>query len=134
MSEDPQKTLVQFRLHQADETLQEAEALLGQSFLRGAINRAYYAMFYAVLALAVVKALTTSKHSGLISFFDREFIRTKIFRQELSQSIHLAFQRRQESDYGDVFTVSQEEATRTILEAQIFVKTITNYLEVSNRE
>jgi uncharacterized protein (UPF0332 family) len=129
MSESPQKDLVDYRLRQAYETIQEADALLSQSFLRGAINRAYYAMFYAVLALAVVKGLTTSKHSGVIAFLDREFIRTQILPKELSQSIHLAFQRRQESDYGDVFTVGQDEAVKMISEAKSFVNAISSYLK-----
>jgi hypothetical protein len=46
MSENPEKDLVQYRLCQANETIQEADALLGQSFLRGAINvyRSIYKM------------------------------------------------------------------------------------------
>ena len=39
------------RVEQAHETLREADILYAQSALRGAINRAYYAMFYALLAL-----------------------------------------------------------------------------------
>jgi uncharacterized protein (UPF0332 family) len=39
--------LVRYRVDQAEETLREAEILLAETALRGAINRAYYAMFYA---------------------------------------------------------------------------------------
>ncbi|NJN63373.1 MAG: hypothetical protein HC795_19310 [Coleofasciculaceae cyanobacterium RL_1_1] len=36
-------------------------------------------MFYALLGLLATKGLGTSKHSGVISLFDREFVRTGIF-------------------------------------------------------
>jgi uncharacterized protein (UPF0332 family) len=38
------------------------------------MNRLYYAMFYAVLALLQEKEMGTSKHSGAIALFDREFV------------------------------------------------------------
>jgi uncharacterized protein (UPF0332 family) len=38
--------LLRYRMEQAHETLREAKILLNESALRGAINRAYYAMFY----------------------------------------------------------------------------------------
>jgi len=39
--------LICYRIEQAHETLREADILFGQSALRGTVNRAYYAMFYA---------------------------------------------------------------------------------------
>jgi uncharacterized protein (UPF0332 family) len=39
-------------------------------------------MFYAVMALAVQKNYVTSKHSGMITFFDKEYIKTNIFPAE----------------------------------------------------
>ena len=61
--------LLRYRVEQAHETLQEAEILLDESALRGTINRAYYAMFYALLALLATKQLGTSKHSGDLALF-----------------------------------------------------------------
>lgn len=53
MSDDPHDELILYRLQQADESIQEAKTLAQNSLWRGAINRAYYAMFYAALALVV---------------------------------------------------------------------------------
>lgn len=50
--DDAREQAVRARMDQAHETLKEAEVLFEQGFLRGAINRSYYAMFYAVLAPA----------------------------------------------------------------------------------
>jgi uncharacterized protein (UPF0332 family) len=46
------ETLMTYRLKQAEETIQDAEAMLKiRISSRSIVNRAYYAMFYAVLAL-----------------------------------------------------------------------------------
>ena len=65
------KSAIHARLKQAHETLEEAEILFDQNHWRGTINRAYYAMFYAVLALAASKGVIISKHTHAISFWIR---------------------------------------------------------------
>lgn len=61
--------LLRYRMEQAFETLRESEILLGEAAFRGTINRAYYAMFYTVLALLATKQLGASKHSTVTSLF-----------------------------------------------------------------
>src|SRR5512139_332201 len=98
--------LLRYRMRQAYETLREAEILLKESAWRGTINRAYYAMFYALLALLATRQLGTSKHSGALRLFDREFVKTGLFPRELSRALHLAFERRQSHDYGEMVPVT----------------------------
>jgi uncharacterized protein (UPF0332 family) len=128
MSYDPQDELIFYRLQQAEESIQEAKTLAQNSLWRGAINRSYYAMFYAALALVVQKQQVISKHSGVVVFFDKEFVRNGIFPKELSRYLHFAFERRQSIDYGEVFTVNSEEANQAIIEAVQFVEKIKDYL------
>jgi uncharacterized protein (UPF0332 family) len=118
------KQAILLRVGQARETLEEAEALREHGLWRGVINRSYYAMFYAVLALGVSMQVVLSKHSQAIAFFDKEFVKTKIFPRELSRSLHLGFDQRQVTDYGDIWTVSKEEAETVFSEARLFVESI----------
>lgn len=119
---------IEYRLRQAGETLQEADGLYQMSLWRGTINRSYYAMFYAVLALTVLRQQAISKHSGVIVFFDREFVRTGIFPKELSRSLHGVFESRQNNDYGEIFTANEEEAKQSIEDAHTFVDAVKNYI------
>ncbi len=128
MNEEIQQA-IRLRVEQAQETLKEAEALREHGLWRGVINRSYYAMFYAVLALGVFRQVILSKHSQAIAFFDKEFIKTAIFPRELSRSLHLGFDQRQVSDYGDIWAVSQEEAETVFLEARLFVESVDGYLK-----
>ncbi|MDB9518979.1 HEPN domain-containing protein [Roseofilum reptotaenium CS-1145] len=121
--------LVEYRLSQAQETLREAEILWEQSAVRGCINRSYYAMFYAVMGLLAIQGLGTSKHSGGISLFDREFVKTGIFTRELSRSLHRAFDERQASDYGKMLAPDQTLATSLLEQSRFFVSQIQRYIE-----
>lgn len=79
------KSLVGYRLERADKSLKEAEFLLsGNMSLESVMNRLYYAMFYAALGLLEEKDMGTSKHSQVISLFDKDFVKTGIFKKELS--------------------------------------------------
>jgi len=72
--------LIKYRLEEAEDSIKEAEVLLKEGMsMRAVMNRLYYAMFYAVLALLQEKGMGTSKHAGAISLFDREFIKKGVF-------------------------------------------------------
>lgn len=128
MNEDQLNTLVKYRIQLAHETVHESEILFKENSFRGAINRAYYAMFYSLLGLLAIKKLSTSKHSGAISLFDREFVKTGIFSKELSHSLRLAFDRRQTHDYGELIEIDKDTAQKILDDARLFIKEIESYL------
>ncbi len=102
--------LIRYRLEQARDSLKEADVLMAAGMsLRSVMNRLYYAMFYAVLALLQDKQAGTSKYSGAISLFDREFIKTGIFDKELSKALHRAFELRQKGDYMEQTEVTNPD-------------------------
>ncbi len=52
--DDKKRDLALYRLQEAEESLDEAQFLFdGHKSPRSVINRAYYAMFYSVLALLI---------------------------------------------------------------------------------
>lgn len=129
------EALYSYRLKQAEETLEEAKKMLEGNFSpRSVINRAYYMMFYALLALFIKSNIDvkTSKHIGVISLFDKEFIKTGIFDKLYSKILHNAFDARQEGDYKEFVDLSIEDATEYVKYADVFLKKIKEYLV--NRE
>jgi uncharacterized protein (UPF0332 family) len=85
-------------LEQAEIALQDGKFLLqGNRSPQSIINRAYYAMFYA--ALALLQKIGKFPHTGMISLFDTEFVVRGIFPKELSKDFHKAFELRQVFDY-----------------------------------
>ena len=122
------KALVSYRLEQADESLEAARTLLDKKLIRPCVNRAYYAMFYAVLALLAQGKKETSKHSGAITLFDKDFVKQGIFSKDYSRWLHDAFDLRQRSDYAAEFHASPEEAKITLTNAKSFVAEVKNVL------
>lgn len=122
------KILADSRLQQAQNALEEGRLLLQSRFYTGSINRFYYSMFYAVLALLITRQLGTSKHKGVISLFDREFVKSGIFGKDMSVWLHHIFEQRLEADYADLIDVSLEEAQECYHQASEFLKRVREYL------
>lgn len=121
--------LIEYRLKQADDSIKEAEVLLKEGMsLRSVMNRLYYAMFYAVLALLQEKQLGTSKHYGAISLFDREFIKSGIFDKELSKTLHRSFELRQKGDYMEQPEITKADIDEILPKTVAFIKEIKQYI------
>jgi uncharacterized protein len=128
------ETLIRYRIKQAEETLADAEAMRAGTFsTRSIVNRAYYSMFYALLGLLLETntMLKTSKHSGIISIFDQNFILTGKMDKKFSKSLHKMFNARQVADYKELVEVSSEEADDAIKTAGDFVEAIKKFISAS---
>ncbi len=127
--DEEKRHVIHQRMEEARETLVEAKTLLAKDLRRGAINRSYYAMFYAVLALAASKGLAVSKHTHAIAFFDKEFVRKGIFPKEFSRYLHYGFEERQTRDYGEIWEMDRADTETTLSDAERFVDVVENYLK-----
>jgi uncharacterized protein (UPF0332 family) len=112
------------------ESLEEARHLLtsGKS-LRSVVNRIYYGMFYAVLALLIYEPYTSSKHTGVIAYFNQRFVKGKIFTESMGRSINKAFELRQRGDYREYFELSRDQVEPLLEEGGQFLLSIKTYLE-----
>jgi uncharacterized protein (UPF0332 family) len=63
--------LVLYRLESAREKLTAAKDLLENKHYKDSVSRSYYAIFTAARALLATRQLDSSKHSGVISFFNQ---------------------------------------------------------------
>ena len=131
MSKDriDKKALIQYRFDQAREVLKDAHALYDLKRTPiSIVNRAYYSMFYAVLALMISIDKNIVKHQGVLSFFDEYFIKTKIFPKEMSKLIHDAFESRQEGDYRESANIDRETASEILQSADTFLEMTEEHL------
>ena len=112
----------------AEETLNAAEILAKEEYLRDAINRAYYAVFYIAEALLNEKDLRYSKHGTVHGAFAQHYIKTKIFDEKYHKLLTGAFRRRMLGDYDEVAQFKSEEVKETITEAWEFLQVAKSYL------
>ena len=116
------KALIQYRLERAIQTLDEAQVLYEHNKSpQSIVNRSYYSMFYATLALLATIDSESFKHSGVIALFDKNFVKQKILPKEMSLMLHEAFESRQEGDYKDFSKIDRDKATEILKSAEVFI-------------
>lgn len=72
----PRERMVWFWWEKGRQSLESARRELGAGALSFAINRAYYALFYAVSAALLEAGHAFKKYSGVRAAFHREFVKT----------------------------------------------------------
>ena len=120
---------MKYRLESARERLDSAEILFLNGNYKDSIGRSYYAMFTAVRALLARDGVDYSKHAGVISYFQKEYIKTQKIDKKYSRYLSQAFQIRNNTDYSDFFIVSQSDAKEQYEKAKEFEKMIEEYLK-----
>lgn len=116
--------LARYRYERAKEEIASAKILLNEKYFNKSLNSSYYAIFHCARALLVFKKLDSKKHSGLITLFSREYIRTEMLKKDLQKILTDAFNNRIESDYHDFFLASKQEAEEQIENAELFMNEI----------
>lgn len=109
-----QRALALHRFERAETALQEAQAELSRSNYRLTVNRAYYAVFYAMRAFLATVAMDSSKHSGVAALFNQHFIKTGIVPAVSVKAVQALMDLRHEGDYQDFAVISLEEASGSV--------------------
>jgi len=98
-SEQQLGEVVRYWWSKAEESLTSAKRELEAGAFDFAINRVYYAVFYAVTAAFLERHLSFSKHAGVRAAFHREFIKTGLLGIQWGKFYDRLFEDRQEGDY-----------------------------------
>lgn len=101
--------LVQYRLDRAEEALKDAELLLSENRLISTVNRLYYGMFYAVIALLETNDLSSSKHTGVRALFNQHFVKTGVISNQAGSLFNMLFNDRHKGDYSDYVDFTWEQ-------------------------
>lgn len=120
--------LSRYRFETSLEALADARLMYENGRYKNALNRGYYAIFHAIRAVNALTGFDSSKHSGVIAYFNQNYVKSEIFPKELSKIIRLASENREKADYLDFYIASKEEAEKQIQRAEEFLKWIEKYL------
>lgn len=121
MKNEDTSILIASNLQKAKDTLFQADALYNIQQYIGVVNRGYYAMFYAASAILLTKGLGTSKHYGVISLLDREFVKSGEVDSVWSKNLRNAFNLRSWGDYDEQAVITKEQAETLHNDARNFV-------------
>jgi uncharacterized protein (UPF0332 family) len=96
---EARKTLIALWLEKAEEALASAQLELNAGHTNFAVNRLYYACFYAVTALLLRDGKQFARHSAVKSEFIRTYIKPTRIDVKWNKFYQKLFDDRQESDY-----------------------------------
>ncbi len=118
-------------LGRAEDALENTAHSLTGGFTLGAVNRAYYAMFYCMTALLLSENVQAKTHQGVRAKFGEVFIKTSLLPRILANYVRDAFDVRQDADYDLDADITEDEAQILVGNAQIFYQYAKNYLNQS---
>ncbi len=108
MTPEERKEYVKYRIETAYKTVEAAKVLAEKGFWNSAVNRLYYAVFYAVNALLVLNDISTKSHSATKSKFSLHFIKKGKFDKKYGKLLSELYDWRQKGDYENIFDYDSE--------------------------
>jgi uncharacterized protein (UPF0332 family) len=118
---EAQKTLIRLWLEKAEDSLASAELELNASHANFAVNRLYYACFYAVTALLLQDGKQFARHSAVKSEFGRTYIKPGRVDVKWNKFYQKLFDDRQEGDYIPTATFEASDVSTCIQRAREFI-------------
>ena len=123
------QALIDYRISRADETIKEAEILSKAAHYNAAINRLYYACYYATVALLIANEIQTNTHAGVKTMFSLHFVSSGKISIEHGKTFSRLFEIRHSSDYDDFVFCDKEMVDEYTPKAIRFIEAIKNYLQ-----
>ena len=129
MNKDDKKELVSYRIARARETFNEVNLHIENKLWNTAINRLYYACYYAVTALLVNNDIKAQTHAGVRQMFGLHFVKSGIVDIELGKFFSELFDMRQTGDYEDYIEFMETDVLDLMKPAEDLITKIEDLLQ-----
>ncbi len=129
LDEQSRAELVKYRINRADEAIQEARLMANDCHYNAAINRLYYACFYAVQALLVKHGILSSTHAGVKTMLGMHFVSKGVIDVEYGKTFSRLFEIRHSGDYDDFVYCDKDMIVEYTPKAVAFVNKIKELLD-----
>ena len=129
MDENSKNALIAYRIQRAYETLKEAEVMKRENFYNAAINRLYYACYYATVALLLKYDIQTQTHNGVKTMLGLHFVATGKLPLKIGKTFSTLFEKRHSGDYDDLAYCDEDLVNELFPQAKIFIDAITDLIK-----
>jgi len=122
--------IVRYWFDNAEESLLSAQDELRAGRLSFAVNRIYYACFYAVSGVLMAENLRFKKHSGVRASFHQHLVKTGKVSQDLGKFYDELFEARQRGDYFEMVFFDHVQVENWLAQAKEFVQRISRLVTI----
>ena len=112
------------RIERAYLTLKEARYMRKGDFFNAAINRLYYACFYAATGLLIARGIDAGTHNGVKTMLSFHFVRTNLLSLEHGSTYSNLFDKRHSGDYEDFAYCDAALVDYLLPRAEAFIKAV----------
>lgn len=119
--EAPRSGVVRYWWSMAEESLASAQRESESGSYPFAVNRIYYAAFYAACAALLDRRQSFRKHSGVRAAFHRTFVKTGLVDIHWGRFYDHLFEDRQEADYVALVSFEPEYVESLLTECAAFL-------------
>lgn len=116
--------IVRHRIENAKRTLDEVESHIGNGYYNTAVNRMYYACFYAACAILIANEVVTKSHDGVKQMFSLHIVKSGKIDKSMGRFYSDLFEQRLTGDYDDPFDQDKASCDEILPRAKDFVSTI----------
>ena len=129
MTDEERNAIVLYRMETARRTLNEIADHCERGYWNTAINRMYYACFYAASALLVANKIVVKSHEGVRQMLGKHFVLTGQLSVGMGKFYTLIFNKRSSGDYEDFINHDQKTVDELYPYALTFINSIDELLK-----
>lgn len=127
LKDEDRRALIENYINKSRVTIEKVQFLIENNEFSLAVNRIYYGIYYSLSALAIKREFKTSKHTQLIGWFNKTFIKEGIVDKRYGKLIRKAFENRM--DYNVFFDFSKEKVKQSFGEMKEVINEIQKLIQ-----
>ena len=128
LTEQQRADIVRYRIEKSESTLEEVKSHRANGFYNTAVNRLYYACFYAANALLIANGIEVKSHEGVRQKLGQFFVLTGKLTAEQGRFYSKLFSKRSTGDYDDFVNHDEKTVDDLFPEAEKFIQAIKDLL------
>ncbi len=128
LTDEQRRDIVRYRIENAQKTLSEVESHRENGFYNTAVNRMYYACYYAATAMLISKCIEVKSHDGVRLNLGKHIVMEGHLSPELGRFYSRLFSKRSTGDYDDFINHTLETVDELLPQARKFIETLISQL------
>ena len=129
LTDDERRAIVLYRMENARKMLAEVESHRENGFYNTAVNRMYYACYYAATAMLISIGVEVKSHDGVRLNLGKHVVMQGLLSAELGRFYSRLFSKRSTGDYDDFVNHSLETVDELLPQARVFIDTLISQIE-----
>lgn len=121
LTDGQRRDIVRYRMENARKMLAEVESHRENGFYNTAVNRMYYACYYAATAMLIALGIEVKSHDGVRLSLGRHVVLTGRLSPELGRFYSRLFSKRSTGDYDDFINHTLETVDELLPQARSFI-------------